>query len=479
MNSADTARLSRIAERAVSEAGFLPHPSPAALAEAQAAPDAPPRLEGARDLTGLPWSSIDNPESRDLDQIEAVEEVDGGVKLYVGVAAVAASVADRGEVEAYAAHNTTSVYTGVRVFPMLPERYSYGLTSLLPGVERPAVVVESSISPDGAATSFSVYPARVFNRAQLAYPEVSAWLDGAAAPPPALKNSPDLQRQLRLQDALAKTLGERRRRLGALDVDTHEIKVVLDESGDFRGLSTHKQDRAGAIIEELMVASNESLARELDRRGLPSIRRVVKQPERWSKIVAYAAGLGTQLPDNPDSGALARFAQEMRRRHPERFAEISVSLVKLIGRGEYEAHLPGDAETGHFGLAADAYAHSTAPNRRYSDLVAQRIALGLKRYSMDELAAIAARCTERGTRAKKVERSVRKSAAALLLSHQVGRVFDGIVTGADRGVYAQILSDHIEGRIVRGERGLRVGDRVRLKLVEVSVERGWIDFAAA
>ncbi len=471
--------LARIAERAMVEAGFVAHPPPRAEAEA-AAVRAAPDAAGARDLRALPWTSIDNVESRDLDQIEAVENVAGGMKLYVGVADVEHAAVYGGAVDQYAGGNTTSVYTGARTFPMLPESLSFDRTSLLAQAERLAVVVETVIAPDGRMSSGAVYAARVINQAKLDYPSVSAWLDGRAAAPAGLAGRPELLEQLRRQDALAASLAAARRRLGALDLDTHEVDVVVDARGAVTELTPHSQDRAGAIIEELMIASNTALALELDRRGLPSIRRVVKEPERWEKIAAYAAGFSVKLPAAPSAPALSQFADQMRREQAARFGEISVALVKLIGRGEYEAHRPGQDETGHFGLAAEAYAHGTAPNRRYVDLVAQRIVKASHAYSFDELAAVAARCTEREIAAKKVERRVRKSAGALLLQGSVGRTFDAVVTGAGpKGTYARLFDPHVEGKVVRGEKGLKVGDRARVALVEADVERGYIDFAAA
>jgi exoribonuclease-2 len=478
MTNADSAQLSEIAERSMKEGGFIPHPPAKALAEAQAA-GALPNADGVRDLSALPWTSIDNVESRDLDQIEAVEQVDSGTKLYVGIADVEHAVPYGSANDQFAGHNTTSVYTGVRTFPMLPERFSFDLTSLVADQKRMTVVVETLIGADGQVKSGAVYQAITVNKGKLAYPTVSAWLDGKAPPPPGLAGKPELQKQIQLQDALAKSLAAGRKRLGALDIDTHEIQVVTDAKGAVTGLTTHQQDRAGAIIEELMIASNTALAVELDKRGQASIRRVVKRPERWAKIVAYAAGFSVKLPDSPSALALSQFADKMRTEKAERFSEISLALVKLIGRGEYEAHKPGEDETGHFGLAAEAYAHSTAPNRRYVDLVTQRLVKKTRAYSVDELAAVATRCTDQEVAAKKVERQVRKSAGAMLMKPRVGETFNGVITGVEKGTYVQVFDAHVEGKVVRGDKGLKVGDPVRVKLVDVNVERGYIDFAAS
>ncbi len=479
MTSAESALLAETAERAMTDRGFLPHPPPEALAEAQASTPLQ-HAAGAKDLTALPWTSIDNPESRDLDQIEAVEAVDGGLKLYVGIADVEHCVPFGGANDRFAGHNTTSVYTGVRTFPMLPERFSFDLTSLVAGQKRLSVVVETSVAADGTAKSGAVYAAVTLNKAKLDYPSVSAWLDGKAPPPPGLAGAPELQKQIQLQDALAKSLNAGRKRLGALDIDTKEVQAVLDEHGTVTALTPHPQTRAGDIIEEIMVVSNSTLAKELDARGQASIRRVVKAPERWAKIVAYAAGFNAALPAQPSALALSRFADQMSREKPERFAEISLALVKLIGRGEYEAHSVGADETGHFAMAAGAYTHSTAPNRRYVDLVTQRLVKKTRPYSLAELSAVAQRCTDQEVASKKVERLVQKAIGAMLLKHRVGETFAGVITGAsDKGTYVRIFDVPVEGKVVAGEKGLEVGHAVRVKLVGVRVERGYIDFAAA
>ena len=478
MTNGESALLAEIAERAMTEDGFIPHPPPQALAEAQAS-SALQNGDGARDLSALPWTSIDNPESRDLDQVEAVEAADGGIKLYVGIADVEHCVPFGKAIDQFAAHNASSVYTGVRTFPMLPERFSFDLTSLVAGQKRLAVVIETLVAADGQVKSGSAYAAWTVNKAKLDYPSVSAWLDGKAPPPPGLANNPPLQKQIQLQDGLAKSLNASRKRLGALDIDTKPVQVVTDAQGTVTSLMAHPQTRAGDIIEELMIVSNQTLAKELDARGQASIRRVVKEPERWAKIVAYASTFSVKLPPEPSALELSSFADKMRREKADRFAEISLALVKLIGRGEYEAHAPGQSETGHFAMAADAYTHSTAPNRRYVDLVTQRLVKKTRPYSLEELAAVATRCSEREVAAKKVERLVQKAVAAMLLKHRVGETFEGVVTGASpKGTYARIFAVPVEGKIVQGEKGLEVGDPVRVKLIAVRVEKGFIDFSA-
>lgn len=487
-NGPDQDQLGRIAEDAMRERGFIPHPPADAKAEADAAHPVPEGGNGLKDLRALPWSSIDNVESQDLDQIEVVEAQSGGTRLWVGIADVGVFVPPTAPIDRFAGNNTTSVYTGVRTFPMLPERLSFDLTSLLAdGRARPAMVIETFIAADGTiGDGAKVYPALVVNRAKLDYPSVSAWLDGKGPIPAALAAEPTLRAQVEAQDKLAKTLAAARRRDGALDVDTAEVRPKLDEHGKVIGLEPHHQDRAGAVIEELMIASNRAVARVLDAAGLSSIRRVVKEPQRWANIVSYAAERGATLPEQPSSLALAQFVDRMRKERAAEFSEISLALVKLMGRGEYVAHAPKTPDIGHFGLATAVYTHATAPNRRYPDLVTQRLLRGLARgdgkgaYSFEQLAAIAERCTKMEAEAEKVERRVHKSAAASLLASRVGETFDAVVTGAnDRGTFARLLVPAVDGKVVRGERGLKVGDHVKVKLTDVSVERGFIDLALA
>ncbi|HZS37180.1 MAG TPA: RNB domain-containing ribonuclease [Polyangia bacterium] len=485
MDGNDAARLARIAEQAMRERGFLAHPTPEAIAEAAGAREPDGQLDGVRDLRALPWTSIDNPESQDLDQIEAAEAADGGTRLYVGIADVDHFVRAGSAIDRAAGTNTTSVYTGVRTFPMLPERLSFDLSSLLQARRRPALVIETLIAADGSivAKESKMYPALVENRAKLDYPSVSAWLDGHAPAPAPLANEPALRAQVELHDRVSRVLGEARRRDGALDLDTGEVRPTVDERGRVTGLQAHHQDRAGRIIEELMIASNRAVAHALDGAGLPSIRRVVKEPERWARIVAYASDRGVKLPASPNPRAMAGFVDQMRRTHAAQFSEISLALVKMMGRGEYVAHAPHAPEIGHFGLATDEYTHATAPNRRYPDLITQRLLKSLagKRapYSFERLQEIAAHCTRMEAEAQKVERRVHKSAAAALLESRRGEVFDGVVTGAsDKGTFVRVLEPPVEGKVVRGGRGLEVGDAVRVKLLDVSVEKGFIDFEA-
>jgi len=462
------------------EKGFLPHPPPEAVQESETvSPHEDPR---AADLSTLPWSSIDNRESKDLDQLEVVEKTSTGYRILVAIADVARFVAKEGAVDRFAAHNGTSVYTGVRTFPMIPEALSYDLTSLLPEKRRSVLVIESSVADDGRVTGGKVYTARVLSRAKLDYPTVSRWLEGEGAVPDPLDKEPTLRSQVELQARVAQLLGEARRREGALDVDSGEARVETDSDGQVVGIITRQQDLAGRLISELMIASNKTVAHVLDNGGACSIRRVVKAPERWARIVVYAREQGAALPETPDSRALAGFVDQMRQTRAEQFPEIALALLKLMGRGEYAAHRPGDVEVGHFGLATASYTHSTAPNRRYCDLVVQRLLGALlsgegSPYTYEQLAEIATHVSERESAAQKVSRRVQKSAAASLLSSRLQETFQGIVTGASpKGTYVRIFHPDVEGKIVEGSAGLDVGEHVKVRLKNLSVEKGFIDF---
>jgi exoribonuclease-2 len=499
-------RLQSIAHQLMRERGLLPEFSPEALREIQAivfASAGAPSVDdqaahGARDLRDRLWVSIDNDTSRDLDQLSVAEALPGdATRVLVAIADVQATVARGSAIDAHAATNTTSVYTAAAIFPMLPERLSTDLTSLGPGEDRLAVVVELWVDRDGAVTQSDVYRAAVRNRAKLAYPAVGAWLEGSAPPPPRLAEVPGLDAQLRLQDRVAVAMRERRDQNGALDLQTSQAEAVF-EGDELRDLRPDLPNRAKQLIEDLMVAANGATARFLAGRGYPSLRRVLRSPERWERIVALAAGLGEKLPAIPDGKALGRALTKWRHADPGRFPELSLSVVKLLGRGEYVLELPGQAPEGHFGLAVTDYTHSTAPNRRFPDLVTQRLLVSAiaqggggagpggasasahTPYTEDELRALAAHCTIQEVNAAKVERQVSKAAAALLLGPRVGQRFDAIVTGASqKGTWVRIEHPLTEGKVVRGFEGLDVGDRVRVELVHTDVERGFIDFVRA
>lgn len=433
------------------------------------------------DLRGRLWSSIDNDTSRDLDQIEVAERVQGGILVLIGIADVDADVPVASPIDQHAASETTTVYTPTRTFPMLPEALSTDLTSLSPDADRPALVIEMLIADNGSIGSSRIYPALVRNRFQLTYSGVGPWLEGGAPAPPNVAASADLQAQLKLQDEAASRLREQRHRLGALDFDRVEAEPVL-ANGEVRGIAARNKNRASDLIEDFMVAANEVMARTLSEAGVSGIRRVVKSPERWPRIVELAARHGAALPEEPDSGALAAFLQQQKQQDPVHYPDLSLAVIKLMGPGEYVLARANDAAQGHFGLAAQDYTHSTAPNRRFADLVTQRIikAVLAKRpapYSDDELARIASNCTLKEDAARKVERTMQKRAAALAFSHRVGQSFAAVVTGVTpNGVFVRVVNPPIEGRLVRGEQGVDVGDQVHVTLLHTDPQHGWIDF---
>ncbi len=483
--------LQRIAHRAMLEKGLLPDFSAAVLAEldriqgpAGANAESAGEPSGIRDLTDLLWASIDNDDSRDLDQLTVAETMPGEkVKIRVAVSDVDALVRDGSAIDEHARHNTTSVYTAAEIFPMLPEKLSTDLTSLNFDEERLAVVVEMVIGADGALQGSDIYRARVRNRAKLAYDNVAAWLDGNGALP---AGADGLAENLRVQDRIAQSLKNLRHLHGALSLETIEAKPIFD--GDqIRDLEVEEKNRAKEIIEDFMIAANGVTARYLAARKFPSIRRVVRTPKRWDRIVELAREHGFRLPAGPDSKALDEFLVREKAADPTSFPDLSLAVIKLLGAGEYTAELPDDAageprSHGHFGLAVKDYAHSTAPNRRYTDLITQRllkaaIAGRAAPYSYAELDVLAKHFTTEEDAANKVERQVGKSAAALLLESRIGEQFDAIVTGAaDKGTWARLLSIPVEGRVVRGFQGADVGDRIRVQLSDVDVERGYIDF---
>ncbi|MBI3826937.1 MAG: RNB domain-containing ribonuclease [Candidatus Rokubacteria bacterium] len=474
--------LRAIARRAMLERGLLPDFPPAVVAEVEALRG--PAADGAlRDLRAQPWLSIDNDDSRDLDQLSVAEALDGDqVRVLVAVADVDALVAAGTPADGHAGHNTTSVYTPAAIFPMLPPRLSTDLTSLNEDADRIALVIELTVNGDGTLAGSDVYRATVRSQAKLAYTAVAAWLDGAGPAPRRVEGA--IAEQLRRQDRTAQALRALRLQHGALELETVEPRAVFHDEA-LVDLAVEETNRAKQLIEDFMVAANGVTARFLGARGLPSLRRVLRSPERWERIVELAAAQGGALPARPDSAALDAFLRARKAADPVRFPDLSLAIVKLLGSGEYVVERPGEAAEGHFGLAVHDYTHSTAPNRRYPDLLAQRLlkaALAGQRapYGDDELESLARHCTEQEDSARKVERQVRKSAAALLLGPRVGQRFDGIVTGASaKGTWVRIFAPPAEGRVVRGEKGMDVGDRVRVELVDTSVERGWIDFARA
>lgn len=478
--------LRRIARQAMLDRGFVPDFSAAAVKQSASIGTAPRAAEPAiRDLRALPWLSIDNDESRDLDQLSVAQALaDGATKLLVGIADVDALVERGSPIDDHAGTNTTSIYTAAQTFPMLPERLSTDLTSLADHQERLAVIVAMTVTADGSIRDTSIYRALVFNHAKLAYNHVSDWLDGKVAAPAAISASPELQQQIRIQEATSERLRKVRHALGAMSLETIQADAIFT-SGGLSDLRPATKNRAKELVEDQMIAANGVTARFLEDQGLVSIRRVLHAPKRWDRIVALAASHGERLPSTPDVVALGAFLQRRRQTDPGRYADISLSVIKMLGSGEYGLDVPGRAIEGHFGLAVNDYTHSTAPNRRFPDLVTQRLVKAAiagtdAPYSEEELRSIARHCTEREDEAAKVERQVKKSAAAMLLESHIGREFDAIVTGAaDKGTWVRINHPVAEGKVVRGSQGLDVGDRVRVKLLGVDMERGFIDFATA
>lgn len=436
-----------------------------------------------RDLRQLLWSSIDNDTSRDLDQIEVAERVAGGIRVRVGIADVSSSVLKGTPIDKHAAEQTQTVYTAVKNFPMLPNELSTDLTSLNENEDRAADVVEFLVDANGVVGESSIYTAVVRNKAQLAYSKVGPWLEGSAGPDPKVAASAELQTQLRLQDEAAQALRAERVRRGALEFNRTEADPVVVD-GKVHEIRTAAHNRATDLIEEFMIAANDVTAKKLKEAKRSCLRRVVRTPERWDRIIELVARHGTRLPSTPDSGALSAFLQKQRDTDSVHYPDLALAIIKLLGPGEYVL-TPGDDPhpLGHFGLAALDYAHSTAPNRRFPDLVTQRIVKAMLAnepapYSDDELAAIAKQCNMQERAARKVERAMEKRTAAVALADHIGQVFHGVVTGAnDKGTFVRVFHPPVEGMIVQGQHGLDVGDTVDVKLIHTDPVHAFIDFA--
>lgn len=475
--------LQHIARRAMLDRGLLPEFSKQALAQLEGIVEPAGSSDGTiRDLSGLLWASIDNDDSQDLDQLSVAEDLGGGrVKILVAVADVDALVEAGTPIDEHARANTTSVYTAAQIFPMLPQKLSTNLTSLADGQDRLAVVVEMVFDASGALTHSEVYRAKVHNRAKLAYNSVAAWLDGRGPMPQPVAAVPGMAQQIRIQDGVAQVLKRVRRERGALTLETIEARAIF-EHGMLTDLRAEERNRAKDLIEDFMIAANGVVAHFLESRGFPSLRRILRTPERWNRIAALALQSGEHLPAQPDPRALNAFLARRREVDPVRFPDLSLSVVKLLGKGEYALKCAGRDVPGHFGLAVSEYTHSTAPNRRFPDLVTHRLLkaalAGAKLpYTVEELDALARHCTDQEVNADKVERSVRKSAAALLLAPRIGERFDAMVTGAsEKGTWVRIADPAVEGRVVRGFEGLDVGDRVQVELLHTDAVRGFIDF---
>jgi VacB/RNase II family 3'-5' exoribonuclease len=478
--------LQATAKEVMMQHGFAPDFAPEVSAQLADLKQHPPQVavaDGIRDLRNLLWSSIDNDTSRDLDQIEVADGVSNGdVKILIGIADVDVFVPKLTPIDQHAARETTTVYTGIRNFPMLPEELSTGVTSLLENVDRLSVVTEFVVGPDGNLKSSDVYRAVVRNKAQLQYNSTGAWLEGKSPAPPKVAASSELQAQLKLQDEVAQRLKKQRVENGALNLQTDEVLplVLNDKVVD---VVKQQKNHATDLIEDFMIASNGVVARMLEK--VSSLRRIVRTPERWDRIVQLAASKGEKLPAQPDSKALNDLLLRRKAADPEHFADLSLAVIKLIGPGEYVLERPGETAAGHFGLAVQDYTHSTAPNRRFADVVTQRLIKAMlagkaNPYSDDELTAVAANCTQKGDAARKVEREMSKRLAAVAMQNRIGQVFDAIVTGVtDHATFVRVLQPHIDGMLAQGQHGLDVGDRLRAKLIRTDVQKGYIDFARA
>lgn len=478
--------LQAIAKDLMLQYGFEPDFPPAVeqqLAQLRANPPALTAGGEVRDLRNLLWSSIDNDTSRDLDQIEVAERLpDGDIKVLVGIADLDVFIPKQSPIDQHAAKETATVYAGVRNFPMLPEELSTGKTSLLESQDRLSVVTEFVVDDAGHVKASSVYRALVRNQAQLQYNSVGAWLEGTGAAPPKVAASANLQAQLRLQDEAAQKLKKQRYENGALNLQTDELHALLLNQ-QVVDVENQQKNHATELIEDFMIAANGVVARMLEK--VCSLRRIVQQPKRWDRIVQLAAMQGEKLPAIPDSKALNDFLVKRKKSDPDHFADLSLAVIKLIGPGEYVLERPGEPAPGHFGLAVQDYTHSTAPNRRFPDIVTQRLIKAVlaakpNPYSADELSAIAANCTEKENAAKKIERGMSKRLAAVAMEKRIGSVFDAIVTGVTPGgTFVRVLQPRVEGLLAQGQQGVDVGDKLRVKLIRTDAQRGFIDFARA
>jgi len=478
--------LQATAKQVMMEHGFEPEFPPAVAEQLANLKKNPPSVavtDGVRDMRNLLWSSIDNDTSRDLDQIEVAEAVaNGDVKIMIGIADVDAFAPQQSPIDQHAAKETTTVYTGVRIFPMIPEELSTGTTSLLESQDRLSIVIEFVVGADGNLKSSEVYRAVVRNRAQLQYNSVGAWLDETGSAPPKISVSNDLQQQLKLQDEVAQRLREQRQKNGALNLDTDEVHPLV-QGDQVVDVVKQQKNRATDLIEDFMIAANGVVARWLE--NVSSLRRIVRTPERWDRIVQLAASKGEKLPAQPDSKALNDLLLRRKAADPDHFADLSLTVIKLIGPGEYVVERPGEPAPGHFGLAVQDYTHSTAPNRRFADVVTQRLLKAkltgkANPYSDDELTAIAGNCTQKEDAARKVEREMAKRLAAVAMQHRIGDVFDAIVTGVTpKGTFVRVLQPHVEGLLAQGDHGLDVGDKIRAKLIRTDAQKGFIDFVKA
>lgn len=477
-----TRDLRDVARQVMIDEGFDPAPDQAVAAELKTLGKRPDTGSPLKDLRDLLWSSIDNDDTRDLDQIEFASELAGGdSRLVIAIADVDVEAPKGSAIDGHAGAQTTTVYTGAVIFPMIPLELSAGATSLFEGADRKAVAVDMVVAPDGTVRSADIYRALVNNKAQLTYDGVGRWLDSHAPIPEKVSKIPGLEPQLLLQAKIAAALRKTRLDNGALEIETVEARTVAHD-GTVTSIERSQKNSATDLIEDFMIAANGSVARFLEARHVSAIRRIVRSPERWARIVDLARELGTTLPPEPNVLALHDFMLERRKADPDHFPDLSLAIVKLMGPGEYILDQPGVTEPGHFGLAVQDYTHSTAPNRRYADLVTQRIikavlASAPPPYTDDELSAIARSCTLKEDAARKVERGVRKIAAAILFSDRIGERFKAIVTGNNKsGTFVRLVGPPVEGMLVHGQKGVDVGDEIDVELLSTNVKKGFIDF---
>ncbi len=477
--------LPAIARQAMIDAGFDPD-FPSAKHKLVFAAKKHPGDAPRRDLRELLWSSIDDGKTRDLDQAEFAEQLpNGDTRLLIGVADVDAFVSKGSDVDQHAAKNCTSVYTGVITFPMLPEELSTDLTSLVEYQDRFVVVTELLLAPDASLKQTEIYPAVINNQAKLSYEEIGEWLDGHGPVPAGVSRVAGMEAQITLQAEVAERLADFRKAQGSIDLTTIQAVPLVDENGRVVELKVIEPNRARELISNFMIAANVAMAEFLEKEGGPSLRRVVRTPEHWDRIVEIASEVGEKLPAKPSSKSLADFLAHRKKADPDHFPDLSLAVVKALGPGEYVLLRAGHDGEGHFGLAVQDYTHSTAPNRRFADLVTQRLVKAVlsnkpSPYNETELRNIADRCTDREDASRKVERTMRKVAAAVLLKDEVGKVFDAIVTGVTgKGTFARVIRPPVDGRVVRGEEKLRVGEKVRVRLLSTEPARGFIDFARA
>ena len=477
--------LKAIASDAMRKYGFEPGFSNAVMKEVESLDETndPDFGSNVQDLRSLLWSSIDNYDSMDLDQIEYCERGPGDeIHVKVAIADVDHFVPKQSRTDLRAAHNGTSVYTGVEIFPMLPDRLSKGISSLLPGDDHRAIVIEYAVLADGDVREGAIYRALVSNKAKLIYEEVGEWLDGERTIPERVSAVPGLEEQIRLQALVMSRLKKYRMKQGALELETIEAEPIA-ENGIVRDIVVQKMNAARFIIENFMIAANGTMVDFLGKAGIPMIQRVVRVPKYWDEIVMTAAAYREKLPREPDSKALSLFLLKRKEADPERFPDLSLTIVKLLGPGEYMTLEPGEPPTGHFGLAVTDYTHGTAPNRRYVDLVNQRLVKSVLDgkecpYTTHELYELSTWLSDREKGSKKVERFMRKAAAAVLLKDRIGETFEALVTGVtEHGIYARMISPPAEGRIMEGEQGLRVGQKIIVRLLRTDPYNGFIGFA--